>query len=146
MENFGDRLSVDDIWRVVLFLKTIPNKTLEPNVVPEPEDYIVWQPSEELLAWLASQQKLEGNASFDKATVTDPYMQEAMRVFPGLAPGDSFLVNDGKTRLSLTDAANGIRTIYEKLLNQAWTEARARGEQLPPLSQKDLPPTVPGQQ
>ena len=29
MENFGDRLSVDDIWRVVLFIKTIPNHTLE---------------------------------------------------------------------------------------------------------------------
>jgi cytochrome c oxidase cbb3-type subunit II len=146
MENFGDRLSVDDIWRVVLFVKTIPNKTLEPNVVPEPEDYIVWQPSEELLAWLASRQKLEGNASFDKTAVTDPYMQQAMRVFPGLAPADSFLVNDGKTRLSLRDAADAIRTIYEKLLDQAWTEARARGEKLPPLSQKDIPPTVPGQQ
>jgi cytochrome c oxidase cbb3-type subunit II len=146
MENFGDRLSVDDIWRVVLFVKTIPNKTLDPNVVPEPEDYIVWQPSEELLAWLASRQKLEGNASFDKTAVTDPYMQEAMRVLPGLAPSDSFLVNDGKTRLSLQDAADAIRTIYEKLLDQAWSEARARGEQLPPVSQKDIPPTVPGQQ
>ena len=73
-------------------------------------------------------------------------MQEAMRVFPGLAPADSFLVNDGKTRLSLRDAADAIRTIYEKLLDQAWTEARARGEKLPPVSQKDIPPTVPGQQ
>src|SRR6266536_593869 len=31
MENFGERLSVDDIWRVVLFLKTIPNNTLNKN-------------------------------------------------------------------------------------------------------------------
>ena len=69
-----------------------------------------------------------------------------MRVFPGLAPGDSFLVNDGQTRLSLQDAANGIQTIYEKLLNDAWNEANARGEKLPALSQKDIPPTVPGQQ
>jgi hypothetical protein len=114
--------------------------------VPEPKDYIVWQPSDELLAWLASQQRLEGNASFDKAAVTDPYVQQAMRVFPGLAPGDSFLVNDGKTRLSLLDAANGIQTIYQKLLDQAWNEARARGEKLPDISQKDVPPTVPGQQ
>jgi hypothetical protein len=73
-------------------------------------------------------------------------MQEAMRVFPGLAPADSFLVNDGKTRLSLQDAADAIRTIYQRLLDQAWNEARARGEKLPPLSQKDIPPTVPGQQ
>ena len=73
-------------------------------------------------------------------------MQEAMRVFPGLAPADSFLVNDGSTRLSLQDAADGIHTLYDKLLNQAWDEARSRGEKLPPVSQKEIPPTVPGQQ
>jgi hypothetical protein len=69
-----------------------------------------------------------------------------MRVFPGLAPGDSFLVNDGKTRLSLEDAAAGIKTIYTRLLDQAWSDAAARGEKLPPESQKAIPPTVPGQQ
>ena len=37
MENFGDRLSVNDIWRVVLFLKTIPNGTLEPHRHPRAE-------------------------------------------------------------------------------------------------------------
>src|SRR5437763_1374695 len=58
MENFGERLSVDDIWRVVLFVKTIPNHTLRPDVVPEPKDYIVWQPSKELLAWTKSHQTL----------------------------------------------------------------------------------------
>ena len=60
MENFGDRLSVDDIWRVVLFIKTIPNHTLDPNVVPEPKDYIVWQPSKELLDWLAHDAEADG--------------------------------------------------------------------------------------
>ena len=94
MENFGDRLSVDDIWRVVLFIKTIPNHTLDTNVVPEPKDYIVWQPSKELLDWLETTQKPTGNASFDKKAVTDPFMKEAMRVFPGLAPGDSFFINE----------------------------------------------------
>jgi hypothetical protein len=73
-------------------------------------------------------------------------MQEAMRVFPGLAPGDSFLVNDGTTRLSLEDAAAGIKTIYTRLLDQAWSDARTRGEKLPPEPQKAIPPTVPGQQ
>src|ERR1700704_1887054 len=93
MENFGDRLSVDDIWRVVLFIKTIPNHTLKPNVIPEPKDYITWQPSKELLAWLATTQKPTNDVSFDKKAVKDPYMQEAMRVYPGLSPGDSFYVN-----------------------------------------------------
>jgi cytochrome c oxidase cbb3-type subunit II len=146
MENFGDRLSVDDIWRVVLFVKTIPNKTLDKNVVPEPEDYITWQPSKELVAWLNSRQKLTDNASFVKEPVTDPFMQEAMRVFPGLSPADSFKLNDGKTPLSLADAAAGIKAIYQDLLDRAWAEARARGDKLPAESQKSIPPTVPGEQ
>jgi mono/diheme cytochrome c family protein len=146
MENFGERLSVDDIWRVVLFVKTIPNGTLKKDVVPEPKDYITWQPSKELIAWLNTTQKPTGNASFDKKAVTDPFMQEAMRVFPGLAPGDHFFINGTKETLSLTAARNAIRTIYEDLLNRAWAEAKARGEKLPPLWQKNILPTVPGQQ
>jgi mono/diheme cytochrome c family protein len=146
MENFGDRLSVDDIWRIVLFVKTIPNKTLKDGVVPEPSDYIVWQPSKELLAWVASRQKLADNVAFEKAQTKDPFVQEAERIFPGLTPGDGFVVNDGKTRLSLRDAAAGIRSIYNDLLDRAWAEAKARGEKLPPASQKAIPPTVPGQQ
>jgi cytochrome c oxidase cbb3-type subunit II len=146
MENFGERLSVDDIWRVVLFVKTIPNGTLKPNVTPEPKDYIVWQPTKELLAWVKTRQQLVNNASFQKKPVTDPFMQEAMRVFPGLSPADSFTINDGKTRLSLDDAAAGIKGIYEDMLNRAWSDAAARGENLPAESQKALPPTVPGQQ
>jgi hypothetical protein len=146
MENFGERLSVDDIWRVVMFVKTIPNGTLAKHRVPEPSDYITWQPSKELLAWVASTQKLTGNASFDKKAVTDPYMQEAMRVFPGLAPADSFFINGTTETLSLEAARNAIRTIYMDLLNRAWAEAKARGEKLPPETQKLIPPEVPGQQ
>jgi cytochrome c oxidase cbb3-type subunit 2 len=146
MENFGERLSVDDIWRVVMFVKTIPNHTLRKNYVPEPKDYIAWQPSKELVAWLKSRQQLTNNVSFSKKQSTDPFIVEAMRVFPGLAPGDKFLLNDGKTPLSLKDAAAGIKVIYDDLLNRAWSEARARGEKLPPEVQKSIPPTVPGQQ
>jgi mono/diheme cytochrome c family protein len=145
MENFGDRLSVDDIWRVVMFVKTIPNDTLKKNVVPTPADYIVWQPSDELIAWLKTRQKLTDNISFTTET-TDPYMQEAMRVFPGLSQADSFKINDGKTELSLNDAAAGIKKIYDQLLNTAWADARARGDKLPPTEQKLLRPEVPGQQ
>jgi hypothetical protein len=146
MENFGERLSVDDIWRVVLFVKTIPNGTLEPNRVPEPKDYIVWQPTPELKAWVKSHQKLEDNATFDKQAVTDPFEQEAMRVLPGLAPGDSMMLNDGKTELSIKTAAAGIKALYNDMLDRAWADAKARGEKLPPGAQKNVPPTVPGQQ
>src|SRR5205823_5712895 len=136
MENFGDRLSVDDIWRVVLFVKTIPNGTLAKDRLPTPNDYIVWQPTKELLAWVKTHQELANNADFVKKPVTDPFVQEAMRVFPGLAPGDSMRLNDGKTELSLQSAAAGIKALYEDMLNRAWSDARARGEKLPDVSQK----------
>jgi cytochrome c oxidase cbb3-type subunit 2 len=147
MENFGERLSVDDIWRVVLFIKTIPNGTLKPNRVPEPSDFIVWQPTKELLAWLKTNQTLAANPSFDTKAVTDPFMQEAMRIFPGLNPKDHIVLNDKPhTPLSLDAAAAGIKSLYEDMLNRAWSDAHARGDKLPPVSQKDAPPTVPGQQ
>jgi cbb3-type cytochrome c oxidase subunit II len=147
MENFGDRLSVDDIWRLAMFIKTIPNHTLDKNRVPEPKDYIVWQPPKDLVEWLKTKQPLTQNPSFDKKPVTDPFMEEAMRIFPGLAPADTYLINDTKkTVLSLQTAAAGIRTIYNQLLDRAWSDTAARGEKLPPAAQKTIPPTVPGQQ
>src|SRR6266511_2781219 len=144
MENFGERLSVDDIWRVVLFLKTIPKGTLKPHRLPNPEDYIVWSPPKELLDWIKTRQQIEKNASFSKQQLTDPFFQEARRVFAGLAPGDKIAVNGLETTLDLDAAAAGIRTIYQDLLDRAWADAEARGEKLPPASQKDIPPTVPG--
>jgi cytochrome c oxidase cbb3-type subunit 2 len=50
MENFGTRLSVDDIWKVVLFLKTIPNGGLTAEV-PTPDMYIHWEGYPELFDW-----------------------------------------------------------------------------------------------
>jgi cytochrome c oxidase cbb3-type subunit 2/cytochrome c oxidase cbb3-type subunit I/II len=145
MENFGERLSVDDIWRVVLFVKTIPNGTLAPNRIPEPKDYIPWTPSKELLAWVKTHQKLQDNVGFGKET-TDPFVQEAMRVFPGLNPADRIVVGGLDTPLSLPDAAAAIKANYQQLLDRAWADARRRGDKLPPASQKDVPPVVEGQQ
>jgi hypothetical protein len=68
-----------------------------------------------------------------------------MRVFPGLAPGDSFYIIGTKETLSLQAARNAIRTIYFDLLNRAWAEAKARGEKLPAEAQKMIPPEVPGE-
>jgi mono/diheme cytochrome c family protein len=145
MENFGTRLSVTDIWRVVMFLKTIPNGTLDSGRIPTPKDYIVWQPSDELKAWLADHQKLTDNVDFSKNESQDPYFQMARRMFPGLAPGDEIVVNGLGTTLSLQNAADGIRQFYEQLLDKAWRDAAARGEKLPDPSQKEIPPTVPGE-
>ncbi|MEA2405209.1 MAG: cytochrome c oxidase cbb3-type subunit, partial [Thermoleophilaceae bacterium] len=146
MENFGDRLSVDDIWRTVLFVKTIPNGTLKKGVIPEPSQYIPWAPSPELLAWVKNRQKLADNVSFSKRQSADPFVQEAMRVFPGLRPADKLAVTGFDTPLALTDAATGIRAIYQRLLDTAWSDARARGAKLPPVAQKAILPQVEGQQ
>jgi cytochrome c oxidase cbb3-type subunit 2 len=146
MENFGERLSVDDIWRVVLFVKTIPNGTLAKDRIPEPSDYIPWAPSKELLAWVKSRQKLQNNISFEKSQSSDPFMQEAMRVFPGLNPADSLTVAGLGAPLSLQDAAAGIKALYQQMLDRAWADAKRRGDKLPPASQKDIPPEVEGQQ
>jgi hypothetical protein len=32
------------------------------------------------------------------------------------------------------------------MLNRAWSDAKTRGEKLPSVTQKAIPPTVPGQQ
>jgi cytochrome c oxidase cbb3-type subunit 2 len=146
MENFGERLSVDDIWRVVLFVKTIPNGTLAAGRIPEPSDYITWQPSKELLGWLKTSQPLTANVDFNKVKTTDPFMDEAMRVFSGLRPGDSLVVPGMDTPLSLDTAAAAIKANYQRLLDLAWSEAAARGDKLPPIAQKNIPPRVEGQQ
>jgi len=73
-------------------------------------------------------------------------MQEAMRVFPGLAPNDQLTLNDqAHTPLSLETAAAGIKAIYQDMLDRAWSEAKARGDKLPPAVQKEIPPEVPGE-
>ncbi|MCB9155884.1 MAG: cbb3-type cytochrome c oxidase subunit II [Caldilineaceae bacterium] len=51
MENFGTRLSVDDIWKVVLFIKTIPNGGLTAEV-PTPDMYIQWKAYPEFYKWV----------------------------------------------------------------------------------------------
>ena len=99
MENFGDRL-VDDIWRVVMFVKTIPNHTLGEELVPEPKDYIAWQPSKELLAWLKSRQKLRRTRRSTRRRSRTRSCRKRC-ASSRACPGESFLINDGKTPLSL---------------------------------------------
>ena len=132
MENFGDRLSVNDIWRVVLFVKTIPNKTLRKNYVPQPSRLhhvaalegaprLGEEPPE------ARGQRRVHQAQVDRSVHAggDAGHARASR------PGDSFLINDGKTRLSLKDAAAGIKTIYEDLLEPSLGRSPGTRDKLP---------------
>lgn len=50
MENFGTQFSVEDIWRVVMFIKTIPNGGLT-GEVPSPDMYIQWRGYPGLFTW-----------------------------------------------------------------------------------------------
>ena len=70
MENFGDRLSVDDIWRVVLFIKTIPNGTLRRRTSsPSRRTTSSGSRRRSCSPGSKTQQKLKDNASFDKKAV-----------------------------------------------------------------------------
>jgi hypothetical protein len=74
-------------------------------------------------------------------------MQEAMRIFPGLTLKDHIVLNNKtNTPLSLDEAAAGIKSIYQDMLDRAWAESKARGDKLPPEAQKNVLPEVPGQQ
>ena len=146
MENFGDRLSVDDIWRVVMFLKTIPNGTLEEHVLPLPKDYIGLAAARGA-ARLDQEPPAAGRERLLRA-VRDhrPVPPGGQAGLPGLAPGDHIVVNGLETPLTLLNAAAGIRLIYQGLLDRAWSSTRARGDKLPGPDQPLVPPTVPGQQ
>ena len=147
MENFGDRLSVNDIWRVVLFVKTIPNGTLAPGRVPEPADYITWQPSKELLAWVEVAPEARGQRLVHQGAAADPFVQEAMRVFPGLSPADQLAVNGLGTPLepATTPPPASRRSTSSCSTARGPTPSAAATSCRPP-SQKDIPPTVEGQQ
>jgi cbb3-type cytochrome c oxidase subunit II len=169
MENFGTRLRVDDIWRVVLFLKTIPNGGLDPDRVPTPDMYIQWQPNPDLLGYV-EKHPIDQNkefVEFDPAsniaqaltlgvtpsppppgsaatalTTKDPFMLEARRCLAGLNDADSF-ITPGYGEVSLAAAARDIRTIYEDLLDTGWADYVARGgDPIPPASQKDALPDL----
>ena len=96
---------------------------------------------------MKTRQKLEDNASFAKKPAADPFMQEAMRVFPGLAPADQLVINGTARRRSrCRTPPPASRRSTSELLDRAWADAKRRGDKLPPVSQKEIPPTVPGQQ
>jgi cytochrome c oxidase cbb3-type subunit II len=128
MENFGTRLRVDDIWRVVLFLKVIPNGGLDPNKVPTPDMYIQWAPTPEDLQLVAANPIAENENFLDvqSGVPTDPFLLEAMRDLPGANMKTKFEM-PGFGEVSLTAAAAGIKAIYQQLLDQGYNDYLARG-------------------
>lgn len=145
MENFGTRLRVADIWRVVLFLKTIPNGGLKHNELPTPEKYIQWTPPPPLLTYISKHPLSEAPGFVLKQEPSDPFMLEAMRVLNGMSPNDRFVL-PGYGEISLAAAAASIRTRYQRMLDEGWRDylEREQGdkEHQAPLSQKAELPTL----
>jgi cytochrome c oxidase cbb3-type subunit 2 len=151
MENFGTRLSVDDIWRVVLFLKTIPNGTLEESHQITPADYIQWTPTKGLLEYVKKHpiQEMQqyqaapysaGNLPI--STGQDPFLGMAFRIFPGLSMQDKIMMQ-GYGEISLQAGAIAIKQIYDDYLNRGWADYAARDGSPPlPASLKDIPPDI----
>lgn len=126
MENFGTRLSVEDIWRVVLFLRTIPNGGLEEDI-PTPDMWEVWTPPEPMLNYVENHPMTADTGPRD---VGDPFMQAARWIAPGMAPDDMILVG-GKLPMTLDRLAQAIESRYMSMLDTAYQDALDRGEELP---------------
>ena len=156
MENFGTRLSVDDIWKVVLFLKTIPSGSLQEDHVLSVDDYYQWHPTPELLQYIKKHpvtepQAFKGNqqgldvTKADGTGIPDPFLGEAERVFPGLNYDDQIPLQ-GYGTVSLQNGAAAIKAIYDKYLDQGFTDYAARdGYPALPQSLRTTLPDISGE-
>ena len=127
MENFGTRLRVDDIWRVVLFLKTIPNGGLLPKKTVTPDMYVQWKPNPDVLKYV-KEHPVTDNKDFTQC-------QRGRHQGPLHAPGAARARralddrHDDAARaigeISLNAAARDIKKIYDKLLDEEWAELPA---------------------
>ena len=137
MENFGTRLSVDDIWKVVLFLKTIPSGSLQADHVLSVDDYYQWHPTPELLQYvekhpvqdMQAYQGTQQGVNVTKADGTglpDPFLGEAEHVFPGLNYDDHDPAAGIRHSLARRTARSAIKKIYDKYLDTGCTDYAAR--------------------
>jgi cbb3-type cytochrome c oxidase subunit II len=142
MHNFGTMLSVDDIWRVVLFLKTIPNGGLDKTKVPSPQMFIRWSPNDDLKTYLKKYYNILKEPQFvDPTTTTNPFIAAAQSILPSLPRDGSIAVyvKASKTaswhKLTIPILAAEIKAEYDRMANQAYNDAVKRGEHnLPPRS------------
>lgn len=135
MENFGTRLSVEDIWRVVLFLRTIQNDSLQPDAgLPTVDMWTEWMPPQPMLDYIDDHPIQDSPGVNTGAAANDPFGAAASWVAPGMAAGDEILIG-GKLPMSHSLLTDLIRQTYFQKLNQAINESQARGDDLPDLDQ-----------
>ncbi len=141
MESFGTRLSVEDIWRVVLFLRTIPNGGLtEP--LPTTDMFIEWSPPGALLRYIEDH-PLTDDAGLDHDPDPNPFEAAARWIAPGLSPGgatapdmpDHVMVG-GQLPIDLETLTGLVEDTYFQFVDEAYQDALARGDdELPARAQ-----------
>lgn len=135
MENFGTRLSVEDIWRVVLFLRTIQNGSLEEgSKLPTVDMWTAWTPPPPMLDYIDEHPIQDGPGVNTGAAESDPFGASASWIAPGMAKGDEILVG-GKLPMSLSLLKDLVQQAYDQMLSQAIIEAQARSDQIPSVEQ-----------
>lgn len=131
MENFGTRLSVAEIWRTVMFLRTIPNGGLK-ETLPTVEMYERWNPPETALRYIAENPIDETYTDLPKTD--DPFMQAARWIAPGMTANDTIYVG-GKLPITLDRLAGVIGGLYRADIQRRYDDATARGEAIPALAE-----------
>jgi cytochrome c oxidase cbb3-type subunit 2 len=128
MENFATRLSLQDTWRIVLFLRTIQNGSLaEPGTVPTVDMYKPYTAPMPLMKYIDAHPIDKGPGVITDAA-TDPFSAAAHWIAPGLADGETVYVG-GKLPVSPARLTEMVRSMYMDLVNQAYSDAVNRGEQ-----------------
>lgn len=129
MENFGTRLTVDDVWRTVMFLRTIPFGGLDQ--VPTTDLYQQWTPPQPFINYVDAHPLTDQ----PPLTVDDPFMAAALWVAPGLREGDDAILVGGQLPMTLWRLRDLIEQEYYQRVEGAYADAQARGDELPPLDE-----------
>lgn len=133
MENFGTRLSVENIWRIVLFLRTIPNGSLATvDTVPTMEMFKPWSAPDGLLKYIDNHPIKDSQAMYDPAS--NPFATAATWLAPGLAPGDTVMIG-GKLPMDLDHLETLIKNYYFSELDKAYNDTLNRGTAMPSKDQ-----------
>lgn len=134
MEPFGTRLSVEDMWRVVLFLRTIRKGSMATqDTIPTLDMWEQWKPPPPLLNYVKDHPISDAPGVISE-TESNPFKAAARWVEPGLADGDVVL-DGGKLPITVDRITQLVRATYFDMVERKYREALARGDTLPPRDQ-----------
>ena len=145
MENFGDRLSVERHLARRAVREDDPERHARARTA-FPSRRTTSSGSPRRSCWPGSKSTTEADRQRvlrRRRLVTDPFMQEAMRVLPRPRAGrPASCSTTGSTRRSRCETPRaGIKAIYQDMLDRAWSDAQgSRRQAAQPSAQKVIPP------